>query len=82
MRRSSVSPLLFSWDVASGASGVTDDKDCALRHVQRELLDAPCGTCGVVRRVELTALAAGHYAVLATIAVGRRDELSGAVLWD
>lgn len=73
-------PPLFSWDVVSGAGGVTDNKERALRHVHRELVDAPPGTCATVRRVEMPA-DDGLYRDAGTIATARRDEETCSVVW-
>ncbi|WP_131741303.1 hypothetical protein [Actinomadura roseirufa] len=49
---------LYSWDVkgrdGAGAGGVTDDCGEAVRQVDAALRDAPFGTRGVVRKVELS----------------------------
>lgn len=74
-------PTLFEWEVVTGAGGVTDDQERAFRHVQRELVDAPLGACGVVRRVGLAGLSGRVYADLGTVATARRDEATGAVVW-
>ncbi|MFC6883603.1 MULTISPECIES: hypothetical protein [Actinomadura] len=79
-------PSLYAWDVdppgnIGGASGVTDNEDRALRHVHHELVDAPLGTRGIVRRVGLAGISGRVYADLGTVATARRDETTGAVVW-
>lgn len=75
-------PELYDWDVEAhgAAGGVTDDEERALRRVRDELADAPRGTRGIVRRVGLPA-GDGPYLDQGTVAVARRDETSGAVVW-
>jgi hypothetical protein len=73
-------PALYSWDVEGSGDGrrvsqcgVTDDRQAALRHVHHALADAPDGTRGVVRRVELSVSGRPVYVHLDTIAWARRD---------
>lgn len=75
---------IFVWDVRNGDagwSGVTDDRDAAMKHVHRVLRDCGPDGQGSVRRVALDPLGRVRYIHLKTVAEAWRDEATGAVVW-
>lgn len=77
-------PKLFAWDVRtadSGRSGVTDDRDVAIRHVHRALRGFEAGASGRVRRVVLAPDGSAAYVDLRTVGEAWRDAATGAIVW-
>ncbi|GAA4238563.1 hypothetical protein GCM10022254_55040 [Actinomadura meridiana] len=75
---------IFTWDVRAGDrgwSGVTDDRDAAMRHLHQALRDSEPGGQGAIRHVGLDPLGRARYVHLDTVAEAWRDERTGAVVW-
>jgi hypothetical protein len=72
---------LYSWDVAGGAGGVSGDPEAAIRQMRRELEQATPGARGNVRRVAVSASGRVEYLELGVLVEGRRDALTGGVVW-
>lgn len=75
---------MYAWDVDladSGRSGVTTDRDIAIRRVHEALSDSDPGASGAVRHVALDPQGHPRYVNLRTICEGWRSETVGGVIW-
>ncbi|TMR03745.1 hypothetical protein ETD83_10060 [Actinomadura soli] len=75
---------MFTWDARAGDrgwSGVTDDRNTAMRHVHQVLRGSGPGGRGTIRRVALDPLGRVRYVRLNVVAEAWLDEATGAVVW-
>ncbi|SNT13457.1 hypothetical protein SAMN05443665_10175 [Actinomadura meyerae] len=75
---------MFTWDVRAGDrgwSGVTGDRDTAMRHVHQTLVAQEPGAWGTVQQVALEPLGRIRYVRLRTVAEAWVDARTRAVVW-